>query len=135
MGIGAGQALAFAASYIALLVLLGVALSANVVRQRFAARVALGDGNDRTLMKRIRAHGNFSEYAPLLIAILILLPLLGAREWLVHMIGLPALVGRLLHGIGITRSGGPGTWRQIGMILTYFTLIIGAIALLVLAWR
>lgn len=135
IGIGAPQALAVSASYIALLILLGVVLSALVVNGRRTLKIGLGDGGERSLARAIRAHGNYSEYTPLLIAILILLPLLGGREWLIHALGAPALVGRILHAIGISRSGGPGIPRQAGMILTYLALIAGASALLVLAWR
>lgn len=131
----APNALAFAASYIALLVLLGVVLTARVIMVRRSEKIGIGDGNNRELAKRIRAHGNFCETAPIGAGILILLPLLGGREWLVHLVGLMLLVGRIMHAFGISRTAGSSLGRVGGMVLTLFSLSIGAIALLVLAWR
>lgn len=128
------NALAFAASYVALLVLLGVVLTVRVVLIRRGEKIGIGDGNNRELAKRIRVHGNFCENAPFMVAILILLPLLGAKEWLIHLIGLPALTGRIMHAIGLGRTAGSSMGRVGGMVLTFFALVTGAIALLVLAW-
>ncbi len=132
--IGSGQSLAVAASYIATLILLGVVLAVRVVAIRLAQKIGLGDGEDRVLRCRIRAHGNYSEYAPLLLILLIALPLLGAKEWLIHLVGLTGLVGRVLHAIGITRSGGASLPRASGIVLTFAALLIGAVALVILAW-
>lgn len=132
---GATQSLAFAASYVAVLVLVGLVLAVRVINMRRSQRIGLGDGDDRDLRRRIRAHGNFSEYAPLLAIVVLALPLLGAREWLVHAIALPGIVGRILHAIGLSRSGGPSLGRVGGMVLTLVSLAAGALALLVLAWR
>lgn len=132
---GATQALAFAASYTALLVLLGLGLAFRVVAIRRARRIGIGDGGDAMLARRIRAHGNFSEYAPILMVLLIGLALVGAPEWLVHLIGIPALLGRILHAIGLTRSAS-ANWQRIGgMVLTIGAMATGAMALVVLAWR
>ncbi|MCA0401670.1 MAG: MAPEG family protein [Proteobacteria bacterium] len=132
---GAAQALAISSSYIALFILLGVALSIRVVMLRRQLKIGLGDGGDKNLGRAIRVHGNFSEYAPLLLAILVLLPFLGAKEWLVHLIGLSGLVGRVLHAVGVTGSAGASPGRITGMMLNYFSLATGALSLLVLAWR
>lgn len=132
--IGAAHALGVSATYIALLLIIGVVLAARVVAVRRSERVGIGDGKNALLLQRIRCHGNFSEYAPLLIALLILLPLLGAREWMVHAAGLGAVVGRVMHAVGLGQTIGPSFGRVGGMILTFTTLILGALALIWLAW-
>jgi uncharacterized membrane protein YecN with MAPEG domain len=132
---GSGQALAFAVTYVAILVLLGVALASRVIGSRRAQKIGLGDGDDSALRRRIRAHGNFSEYAPLIGLVLLALPLVGAREWLVHLIGLTAVTGRILHAIGLTKTGGVSFGRMVGMLMTLAALVAGAIAVLILAWR
>jgi uncharacterized protein len=129
------NALSFAASYAALLVLLGVVLTFRVIVVRRAEKVGIGDGGNKELARRIRVHGNFSEQVPMLLALLILLPLLGAREWLVHLVGVPAVTGRVLHAIGLGQTIGTSLGRVAGMILTTAAIVIGALALLVLAWR
>jgi len=129
-----GQALAFAASYCMVLLLFGVFLAIRVIELRRSKRIGMGDGGERDLARRIRAHGNFSEFAPLLMLTLVLLALLGAKEWLIHLIGFSGVLGRILHGAALTRSAGSSFGRVGGMLLTFASLIIGAISLLVLAW-
>ncbi len=133
--IAATNALSFALSYVAVLALMSVILAVRVILGRYAAKVALGDGENRMLARRIRAHGNFSEYAPFLGLLLIGLALLGAGEGLVHAVGLTGLTGRVLHAVGLSRTSGPSWPRQAGMVLTFTALTIGAVSLLVLAWK
>ena len=132
--VGSGHALGVAASYVALTILLGVVLAARVILWRRGKQIALGDGDDKEMRRRIRVHGNFSEYAPFILAILVLLPLLGAPEWLIHALGAAGLAGRLLHAIGLSKTAGVSVGRLGGMVLTFSSLVFGAIALLVLAW-
>ncbi|CAN1501145.1 COG3788 Uncharacterized relative of glutathione S-transferase, MAPEG superfamily [Rhabdaerophilaceae bacterium] len=129
------SALSFAASYIGLLILLGVILTARVIAVRRSAQIGIGDGGNHMLTKRMRVHGNYAETAPFLVAILVLLPLLGGREWMVHLIGLTGLVGRILHAIGLGQTSGASFGRVAGMVMTLTALAIGAAMLLVLAWR
>lgn len=127
--------LGFALSYCALLVLLGVVLAIRVILIRRKERIGLGSGDNKLLSRRIRAHGNFSEYAPLIILLLIGLALVNAPEWLIHLVGVAGLVGRSLHAIGLEKSAGESFGRVGGMMLTFTALLIGAASLLLLAWR
>lgn len=133
--IAATNTLAFALSYVALMALMSITLAVRVILGRYAAKVALGDGENRMLARRIRAHGNFSEYAPFLALLLVGLALLGAGEWLVHAVGLTGLTGRVLHAVGLSRTSGPSWPRQAGMLLTFAALALGAISILILAWK
>jgi hypothetical protein len=131
---GATQALAFAVSYVALLAILGVALTVRVIGRRRAAGVGIGDGGDRDLARLIRVHGNFSETAPIMMILLIALALTGAREWMVHLVGISAILGRLLHAVGLGRSIGASWPREAGMALTFTAILSGALLLLLRAW-
>jgi len=131
----ASGALAFSASYIALLVVLHVVLTWRVIAVRREKRVGLGDGGDKQLTRRIRVHGNFVETAPLLMILLLALPLVGAPAWAVHGIGVLSVTGRVLHAIGLSQSGGPSFGRVVGMVLTLTAFLLGAAALVVFAWR
>lgn len=132
--IGSAHGLGIAATYSALLIVLGIVLAIRVVAIRRAEKIGLGDGDNRILRRRIRAHGNFSEYAPLLMIALLVLPLLGAKEWMIHLVGLTGLVGRVLHAIGISRTGGASLPRLGGILLTFTALMIGVVLMLILAW-
>ena len=63
-------------------------------------------------------------------AALILLPLLGAASWLIHAIGLLLMVGRFAHAQGLHGKQGASPGRAIGMVCTWLSLLLGALALL-----
>lgn len=110
--------------YAGLLGLWCLILAARVILQRRASGVSLGTGDDAALERRVRAHANFAEYAPLGLLLLALLEFNGAPGWSLHATGLMFLVGRLLHGyaLSFTRHS---PLRVPGMVLTF-----GALALL-----
>ena len=114
----------------ALLILMGAGLSFFVIRIRRAARVGIGDGGDSTLARAIRAHANFSEYAPFAIASYILLALAGAGASFIHGLGGAFLIARVIHAAGLSRDEGPSLGRVLGMILSLAVLIVAAISLL-----
>ena len=116
----------------ALLILGNVALAFGVINQRRRAKVTIGDGNDALLRQWIRAHGNYCENAPFGIAALILLPLVGASAWVVHIVGLSLVIGRTAHAQGLTSTSGKSPGRMIGTTLTWIGLILGALTLI---WR
>jgi uncharacterized protein len=123
-------ALRTSAVYVALIVVMGVVLTLLVIRQRRSKLIGLGDGGDRTVARMIRVHGNFAENAPLALALLILLPLVGAAAWSVHAVGLLFLTGRALHAWGLSQSSGSSKGRVGGMVMTLTSSLIGAAALL-----
>lgn len=116
--------------YAALLALLFLALSVLVIRQRLRARMALGLGEAEGLLRASRAHGNFAEYVPLLLVLLLLLELGGASGPLLHGLGAAVLLGRVLHAAGISRSPEQLRLRQAGMLLTFTPLAVAALALI-----
>lgn len=101
-----------------------VALSLNVSFRRMAVGVEIGQGSDDTLHRRIRAQGNFIEYVPIGLVLLVLNELRGVSSgWLWCLAGL-LLGGRLLHALGILAAIRP--FRAAGMLATYGTLLLGA---------
>lgn len=120
--------------YAALLALLLFALSIKVIQARVATRVAIGLGESGPgaigLLRASRAQGNFVEYVPMILVLMLLLELSAAPAWLLHALGGMTLAGRLAHGLGITREPEVMRLRQIGMALTFTALLVGALALL-----
>lgn len=118
--------------YAALLGLLLFALSLRVIQARVAGRVAIGLGdNDRRLLRASRAQGNFVEYAPMILVLMLLLEQGGGAGWLLHILGSMTLAGRIAHGLGISREPENLRLRQLGMGLTFTALLVAAVALLV----
>ena len=111
--------------------LLLLVLSLNVSRHRGRAKVSIGDGNDKALSHAIRAQGNFVEYAPLTLLLIAIAEAQGAPALAIHLLGAGLVVGRVLHAYGITRRPSVNMARMVGMILTYVTLLVAALGVLV----
>ena len=121
------------AFYAAILALLFVWLSRNVIAARRRQRVPLGDGGHPDLLRRIRAQGNFAEYAPFALVLMAFGEIQGLYPILVHALGLALLVGRCLHAYGVSRTPENFRFRVTGMALTFGVLAFAAIANLVLS--
>jgi uncharacterized membrane protein YecN with MAPEG domain len=107
--------------YAGLLAIWFVLLSYRVVQQR-GHGVSLGDGGDQVLLRRIRAHGNFAEYVPIILILLGALEFGGAKPWLLHVLGATLVVARLLHGIALSFTESWKFGRFYGTLLTFILL-------------
>ena len=103
--------------------LLMLALAWKVIRFRQTKGVGIGDGGDKAITRAIRAHANFTEWAPLTLLILLVADLRGAGPYVVGALGGALLVGRLVHAIGLSASAGPSWQRLGGMVLTMLALV------------
>lgn len=112
--------------YAGLLTLVFVALSVRVIGGRRMAGVGLGDGGNRLLLRKTRAHGNFAEYVPFALILMALAELQAGPGWVVHLLGLLLLTGRSLHAYGFSREPEVARCRVLGMALTFGALITGA---------
>lgn len=121
--------------YAGLLALLYLVLAGNVIRTRGALKVNLGDGGHELLQRRIRAHGNFAEYAPLGLVLLGLLEAGGLPPWGLHALGISLLAGRLAHAFALSSLTKRPATRVGGMLLTLTMIGIAALACLFLAAR
>lgn len=119
--------------YGGLLGLLYLSLCWRVVDRRRQARVGLGSGGDAALERAIRVHGNFAEYVPLFLLLLLAAELGGAATWLLHVLGAVFLVARIGHAYGLSRSSGTSRGRFLGTLLTWVALLLAALLNLWLA--
>jgi uncharacterized membrane protein YecN with MAPEG domain len=113
------------ALYAAALALILVVLSARVIAVRRRLRIAVGDAGDDMLARRIRAHGNFTEYVPLALILMLAGEVAGAPDWMLHVLGAALVVGRVTHAWSLSAHSIPG--RTIGMVLTFAVLVGGAV--------
>ena len=114
--------------YAALVALVYVYLSMRVINTRRSERVGLGDGDNRTLRRAIRAHGNCGEYAPMALLLIAFAEMQGAQIWLVHALGLMLLAGRVAHASGFGREPERMNLRVAGMRLTIATIVAGSLS-------
>jgi len=82
------------------------------------------------LHRNVRAHGNFSEYVPIFLILLMLLEITALASYdFMLTIALIFLYGRLAHGICFAFYDHNPFLRISGMITTYLALLIFAIKL------
>lgn len=115
--------------YAGLLAFFYLVLSYRVIQSR-AHGVSLGDGGDPVLLRRIRAHGNFAEYVPLILLMIGILELGGLPVYVLHILGLTLLIARLLHGYALSFTESFKFGRFWGTALTFLLLLVcGALCL------
>ncbi len=125
--------MAIAAFYASVLTLLYIVLSVRVIFGRVTAKVAVGDGGDTSLLRRMRVHANFAEYVPLALILLGFAESLRTPFFVLHGLGIVLVVGRLLHAYGVSQTNETLVFRQIGMALTFAVLGIAAMTCLLRA--
>jgi len=117
--------------YIALLALLMLGLAVLVVKMRMRFKVGIGDEGHEPLMLAIRTHANAVEYVPIALLLLISLENTWQLPWLTHLMGSTLFLGRILHAIGLSQSGGESKSRFWGVVLTWLMILVSAIAVIV----
>jgi uncharacterized protein len=123
--------------YAGLCVLLVVFLGARVAAWRFRHKIGLGDGGDKELIKRVRAHANATEYLPLALLLLGGMELNGQAYdglWLhvdqtalLHGFGATLLLSRVAHAWGVSHSSGSSKSRLFGIMFTWLLMIVMAV--------
>lgn len=121
------------ALYAGLLAFLFVVLSFRTIGARRAAKVEIGDGSDRELLRRIRVHANFAEYVPISLILMALAETTKAPALVLHGIGIALLVGRGVHAYALSQSPHILSLRVAGMVATLTAIMAAAAACIVLA--
>ncbi len=116
------------ALYTGLLALLLLVLALRIIRLRWKLRVGIGDGGDRSMLRAVRAHGNAAEYVPITLLLLLAVELNHGNPLLLHACGAIFVGSRVLHAIGLTRSGGPSWPRAAGTLGTMAVVIVLAVS-------
>ncbi len=93
-----------AALYSGVLSLIYVLLSVRVIAARHKYKIALGDGGNFKLLRKIRAQQNFIEYTPIFLILLVHAALLGIPQNLIHLFGSSFILARISHAYGISKG-------------------------------
>jgi uncharacterized protein len=116
--------------YAALLALLFVALSMRTLRMRRNLHIAVGDAGNAAMLRAMRVHANFAEYVPLALLLAFFAEIRGARPLLIHALCVCLVIGRCAHAYGVSHVKENFRFRVFGMAMTLFSIIAGAITLI-----
>ena len=114
--------------YASLLAVLFFVLSARVILLRRVVRVGLNDGGNDHLRRRIRVHGNFAEYVPFILLLILFAETENSPPWTIHCLGILLVIGRIFHALGVGKNPEIQNFRVIGMAMT-LTVLLAAAAL------
>lgn len=126
--------------YASLLAIIFVFLSVLVIKARISVQVSLGSGSSKLLEQRIRAHANFSEYTAFVLLLLFMAEYQGVASYIIHLLGILFLTGRISHLYSLAfyekyendKLKTSLKYRQAGMVCTFITITLCAVANLVL---
>jgi uncharacterized membrane protein YecN with MAPEG domain len=94
--------------------------------ENYTQKSVITKTDDGLLQRKVRAHGNLTEYVPLGLLFLISLELMHSSPWILWLLGGALTVGRVAHAWGLIATYGPSPGRAIGFFLTWFVYLFGA---------
>lgn len=119
------------ALYGAIIGLLAVVLTVNVIRNRVGLKINDGDGGSEPMRMAIRAHANFAQHAPLALLLIGFAEAMGTSKIIIHVLGAALVLAQLLSAWGLSSAEGPTFGRQSGAGLTVLVTAAASIIILV----
>jgi uncharacterized protein len=116
--------------YAGINILINLFLAYRVSANRVRSKVMTGTGSDEPLYNASRAHITNVEYTPIGLIGLLALHLLAASIYVMHVVGLALTIGRILHAIGVSRTGESSPPRLAGTLLTWISQLVAGVACL-----
>lgn len=115
------------AIFAGLLALWLIFLQFKVVGFRRGQQVSLGHAGDQMGEQLIRAHGNAAENIPIFLILMAASESLGTPVWVLVLLGLLFLAGRVLHGVHFFKIRNGFMLRFYGMLMTLTAIIAMAV--------
>lgn len=114
-------------------IILQMALGMRTSVGRLKFKQSVGGGGKEGMTARMRAHGNLTENAPIILLTLGLLEASGEDSIGIAILAAVFFAGRLLHPIGMAMKKSPNAPRFLGAFTSYMVGFISGIWLLVAA--
>jgi len=122
--------LATTAIYAALCAFWYIWLAFQVIKWRRDAQISIMTGGDQSMANRMRAHGNAAEYIPIFLILMAVNESMGTPWFILHLLGIVFLVGRVLHGLHFVQEREGLAWRFRGMLMTFSAIALSALGAL-----
>ena len=114
------------------LLIIFIGLSFNAAYTRRKSGLAVGEGQNEKLIRAVRAHGNFSEFAPMFLISLVIVDQLSKNCDYVACLGSIFVLGRVSHALSMFLK--KGILRVISMMMTMIPLVSNLIYLVILVF-
>ena len=115
--------------FTAILLFIFIALSINAAFTRRKSGLAVGEADNETLLRAVRAHGNFVEYTPMFLISLFLIDHVSKNCEYILVIGSGFVLGRISHATSMFLK--KGILRITGMFLTFTPLLSNFVYLII----
>ena len=115
--------------FAAILGLMYVALSLNVIRYRLASKILSGTGGNKDLRRAVRTHGNFMEYVPIALLLMWFIETLTLSSDSVFWLGSVLLIARVSHAFGMFYPEQFMVLRQLGVVATFGVILKACISI------
>jgi uncharacterized membrane protein YecN with MAPEG domain len=116
--------------YASLLGFLYFVISISVIKARGKHQISLGSGSKDEIIHLVSAHNNFASYTPFFLLSFYLLENSGLNLYVLHLMGITFLLGRLFHFLTMKDKEATFKYRKAGMMMTLWPLIISSSILL-----
>ncbi len=121
------------ALYVGIHGIFALALAIYVAIRRGQTKISLGDGGNESMLQAIRVQGNYLEYVPIALLMILVLELMQTSSIILHVMGGLLIIGRLAHWQGLHSNPGRSKGRGIGTSLTFVVYLIGIVYCLIYA--
>ena len=121
--------IAVTAVFTAVLAVMQIFLAVYVGIFRTKTDILFLDGGNEELLRRIRAHGNFTENVPMALLVMAGAEMSGVSTMIITAVGCVLILARVIHFAAITKTG-PEIGRAIGAGGTSLAIILMAILIM-----
>ena len=124
------MSLSVTTTYALPLIAIWFALWIGVTSSRSASNTSIGDAGNMELLQKIRRHGNFIEWVPFVLVLMVLAELQGAGSLWLHSAGVLLVIGRIAHPFGLAIGNAGHPLRYVGNGTNILAVAILTVALL-----
>lgn len=123
------SAIAAVGIYAALCAMILTWLGAATGSLRRKHRISIGDGGNKHLIRTMRGHANAVENVPITLVMLAIAAMIGTPIFVLHILGILFVVGRILHAWHFVQEDAPGWQRMVGFCLSILVTLVLALGL------
>ncbi len=106
-----------------LLSFLFIIISLKIIKLRHRYKVSIGSGGNEHLEMTIRAHGNFAEYVPIALLLMLCAEANQVNLIVLCILAFSLILGRLFHAYAFVFNKNHFKYRVRSMVLTFSTII------------